>query len=68
MKTKHEMQAKNNELIKENIISDEILEELHLDIILLAFKLLVRCESKPQLNMKQVADLIQPSTPLCEEL
>lgn len=69
MKNKEEIQDRINSL-KSNLGA--------FDINSPNYKMLLNCishlqwvlenESKPQLSMKEIANLVQPSTPFCEEL
>jgi hypothetical protein len=69
MKTKEQIQERINDLIEQLILTTGIyMQERELFIKIQELKWVLEFESKPQLSMTEVANLIQPSTPLCEEL
>lgn len=69
MKTKKQIQERINDLIVQlRLTTGMNMHQKELFIKIQELKWVLEFESKPQLSMKEVANLIQPSTPLCEEL
>jgi hypothetical protein len=69
MKTKEQIQERINDLIEQlRLTTGMDVRQNELFIKIQELKWVLEFEFKPQLSMKEVANLIQPNTPLCEEL